>query len=311
MATDSKSKTDKKRLRMNSSTSEDNEENAAFAELLQRITLIEQQAAKRDARISQVETQLAEANLEIKELKSKTNDLQRSLEYTQKDQEDAFDRIAECEQEQALHDDELIRQEIYSRRWNMIFYKVPESLDEDCTSVIRAVHTNDLKIDGEEVNGFKFCGVRRLGKQSRGRPRPIIARFTSRSDRDKVWKMRRNLKGSIVKIGEDLPKRVQDIRKNILIPAMKKAVVIILHLLTQINPYSPPIIPVISFVICHKIFAVYFLSFILYSFFQKSLKKYFLNNIKNQKNDEDRLVASHISGYLSLHIFPKYFHNRN
>ena len=82
MATDSKSKTDKKRLRMSSSTSEDNEENAAFAELLQRITLIEQQAAKRDARISQLETQLAEANLEIKELKSKTNDLQRSLEYT-------------------------------------------------------------------------------------------------------------------------------------------------------------------------------------------------------------------------------------
>ena len=206
MATDSKSKTDKKRLRMSSSTSEDNEENTAFAELLQWITLIEQQAAKRDARISQLETQLAEANLEIKELKSKTNDLQRSLEYTQKDQEDAFDRIAECEQEQALHDDELIRQEIYSRRWNMIFYKVPESLDEDCTSVVRAVLTNDLKIDREEVNGFKFCGVHRLGKQSRGRPRPIIARFTSGSDRDKVWKMRRNLKGSIVKIGEDLPK---------------------------------------------------------------------------------------------------------
>ena len=79
MANDSKSKTDKKRLRMSSSTSEDNEENAAFVELLQRITLIEQQAAKRDARIFQLETQLAEANLEIKELKSKTNDLQRSL----------------------------------------------------------------------------------------------------------------------------------------------------------------------------------------------------------------------------------------
>ena len=223
MATDSKSKTDKKRLRMSSSTSEDNEENATSAELLQRITLIEQQAAKRDARISQLETHLAEANLEIKELKSKTNDLQRSLEYTQKDQEDAFDRIAECEQEQALHDDELIRQEIYSQRRNMIFFKVPESLNEDCTGVIRAVLTNDVKIDQEEVNGFKFCGVHRLGKQSRGRPRPIIARFTSRSDRDKVWKIRRNLKGSIVTIGEDLPKRVQDIRKNISIPSMKKA----------------------------------------------------------------------------------------
>ena len=53
-------------------------------------------------------------------------------------------------------------------------------------------------------------------------------------------------------------------------------VVIITCFLAQLQPYSPPIIPVISFVICHKIFPVYFLSFILYSFFQKSLKKYFL-----------------------------------
>ena len=84
MATDSKSKTDKKRLRMsNSTSSEDNEENAVIAELLQRITLTEQQAAKRDARIAQLETQLAEANSEIKELKSKASDLQRSLEFTQ------------------------------------------------------------------------------------------------------------------------------------------------------------------------------------------------------------------------------------
>ena len=65
-----------------------------------------------------------------------------------------------------------------------------------------------------QVESFMFCGVHRLGKGSRGRPRP---------DRDKVWKLRRNLKGSQVNIGEDLPKRVQDLRKNVLVPAMKKA----------------------------------------------------------------------------------------
>ena len=224
MSNTDKSKTEKKRLRISSSTSaEDDEEGAAIAHLLERITKIEQQAVKREAHIAQLETQLTEANSEIKQLKSSINDLQRSLEFTQKDQADAFDRLAECEQEQALHDDELIRQEIYSRRWNMIFYKVPERPDEDCTTVIRSVLTNDLKIDREDVEQFKFCGVHRLGKQSRGRPRPIIARFTCRSDRDKLWKFRRNLKDSQVNIGEDLPKRVQDIRKKILVPAMKKA----------------------------------------------------------------------------------------
>ena len=218
-----KSKTEKKRPRVSSSTSEDNEEQATITELLDRISLIEQQAVEQEARITSLETQLAKANMTIKQLTTKTNELQNSLEFTQQDQAEALDRIAECEQEQAQHDEELIRQEIYSRRWNMIFYKIPESCDEDCTGIIRDVITNNLKIDRAEVDQFQFCGVHRLGKQSRGRPRPIIARFTCRNDRDKVWKKRRNLKGSNVSIGEDLPKRVQELKKKILIPAMKKA----------------------------------------------------------------------------------------
>ena len=216
-------KTEKKRLRVSSSASEDIEEQVAMAELLERISLVEHQAVEREARIISLETQLANANLMIHKLKKTTNDLQNSIEFTQKDQAEAFDCIAQCEQEQANQDDELIRQEIYSRRWNMIFYKVPETRDEDCIGLVRKIITNDLKINHEEVNQFQFCGVHRLGKQSRGRPRPIIARFTCRSDRDKVWKMCRNFKDSNISIREDLPKRVQEIKRKILIPAMKKA----------------------------------------------------------------------------------------
>ena len=120
-------------------------------------------------------------------------------------------------------DDELIRQEIYSRHCNMVFYRVPETPDEDCTGLVRKIIVNDLKIKREEVSQFQFCGVHCLGKQSCGRPRPIIAQFTHRNDCDKDWKMHRNLKDSNISIGEDLPKRVQDIKKKILVPAMKKA----------------------------------------------------------------------------------------
>ena len=78
-------------------------------------------------------------------------------------------------------------------------------------------------MDPSKVQSFMICGVQRLGKRSRERTRPIIARFTCRSDRDKVWKQRRNLKESHVNLGEDLPKPVQDLRKNVLVPAMKRA----------------------------------------------------------------------------------------
>ena len=50
-----------------------------------------------------------------------------------------------------------------------------------------------------------------------------------------------------------------------LLPKPYTQVVILTCLLTQPKPYSPPIIPVISCVICHPFFPVNFLSFILYS----------------------------------------------
>ena len=64
-----------------------------------------------------------------------------------------------------------------------------------------------LKINEELVNTTKFCGVHRLGKskQSSGRPRAVIARFTCREDRDLVWRQRHNLKGSRYSLAEDLP----------------------------------------------------------------------------------------------------------
>lgn len=95
-----------------------------------------------------------------------------------------------------------------------LFTKIPKSSDEDCTSIVRDVITNDLKIDRAEVDQFQFCGVHCLGKQSRGRPRPIITQFTSRNDQDKVRKKQRNLKGSYVSIGEDLPKHVQEKKRS-------------------------------------------------------------------------------------------------
>ena len=71
------------------------------------------------------------------------------------------------------------------------------------------------------------------------------------------------------------------------------SVVIITCFLTQLKPYFFLIIPVISFVFCHIFFPVYFLSFVLYSFFQKSLKKFFFYNINIQENDHKEMFSRH------------------
>ena len=59
-------------------------------------------------------------------------------------------------------------------------------------------------------------------KPNRNRARPLIARFTCRDDWDRVWKARCRLKNSRISMGEDLPRHIQEIRKNVLIAAMKK-----------------------------------------------------------------------------------------
>ena len=113
-----------------------------------------------------------------------------------------------------------------SRRWNLIIYGMKESKSENCTDLVKNVMSSALKINEDKVRSMRFCGVHRLGKFKQNRsekPRPVIARFTCREDRDLVWRERCNLKGSCFKLAEDLPPAVREIRKTILVPAMKEA----------------------------------------------------------------------------------------
>jgi len=79
------------------------------------------------------------------------------------------------------------------------------------------------QIPDQRVNNMPMCGVHWLGKKPNKRSRPIIVRFTCRTDRDHVWSQRYLLAESNFRMGEDLPFHVCEPRKNILVPALKKA----------------------------------------------------------------------------------------
>ena len=133
--------------------------------------------------------------------------------------------MATCEKDQRRQENELTRQSIYSRRWNLLFFKIKENKDENCDRLVKDVLTNSLKIDEECVDNIPLCGVHRLGKKhlKAKQPRPIIVRFTCCADRDYVWRQRRHLEGSNFRMAEELPFYVREIRKNFLVPALKKA----------------------------------------------------------------------------------------
>ena len=134
--------------------------------------------------------------------------------------------MGRCESDQDWQEDELIRQSSYSRRWNLIFHGVSETEEESCSDLVKHIMVSKLKIDQRKVKGIMFCEAHRLRKKKRSgnsKPRPIIVRFTCRADRDATWRQRFNLKESSIRMAEDLPQNVREIRRKVLVPALKKA----------------------------------------------------------------------------------------
>ena len=89
--------------------------------------------------------------------------------------------------------------ENYSRLENLCFMHVPVQEGENCANIIYDIIENELSMD---VENLQFHAIRRVGKRrssdetSKSYPRPIIARFLCREDRDMVLKAKGGLRNS-------------------------------------------------------------------------------------------------------------------
>ena len=113
----------------------------------------------------------------------------------------------------------LVALENYSRRENLRFMNIPESRSENCQDIIYDVIENAFKINVEEI---RFHAVHRDGKlQNNGAspPRPIIARFAVRKNRDAVFNVKNRLKSSArygeAYITQDFAREIQKERKTL------------------------------------------------------------------------------------------------
>ena len=119
----------------------------------------------------------------------------------------------------AEEQEKLIELETYSRRENLRFMNIPEDTHENCTDIIYDVIENELDIRTEDI---QFQAVHRIGKvgdTTRASPRPIIARFFLRDDRDAVFRKKNKLKFSKkyrdAYITQDYARAVQKERKKL------------------------------------------------------------------------------------------------
>ena len=147
--------------------------------------------------ILQLETRLCAAETSINEVKTECSNVTESFNYAQNEQDELKERMFLCENELSAQGDEISKQSVYSRRWNL-GYCIPDFSGEDCVSLVQNVISENLKLEEAEVRSMRFCGVCRIGQHRRSKIRPIIVRFTCCADRDKVWKCRYALKNSSV-----------------------------------------------------------------------------------------------------------------
>ena len=170
-------------------------------------------------RLENVEAAVSKNCTELNLVNEKTKVIQNNVEEIEKGIVFANSQIEGLEKK----DDE----NACRMRWNLIFHGIPETDDESCSDLIKHTMVSKLKMDQRKVKATMFCGAHRLGRRKRAsnnnKPRPIIVRFTCRADRDSTWRQRYNLKGSSTRIAEDLPQNVREIRRDVLVPALKNA----------------------------------------------------------------------------------------
>jgi len=134
------------------------------------------------------------------------NQLQSSLEKSRKE-------VDECHQK-------MLYLEAYRRRENLKFEGIAEASQTNAT---RSENTEDVLIGVlesvlgiEDAKNIEFQRIHRLGKprnDSGVGGRTIIARFLRFSDRERVFKQGRKLKGTNYRMFEDIPKELHQKRK--------------------------------------------------------------------------------------------------
>lgn len=100
-------------------------------------------------------------------------------------------------------------QEIRSRRKMLLIHGVTETANEDLPTSIASIFSKQLKLP--DINADCVSRCHRFGNKSGDKSRPIVIKFHTLSDRDKVWFSKTNLKNSGITISEFLIKSRHDV----------------------------------------------------------------------------------------------------
>lgn len=162
--------------------------------------------------IASVKNDLTSTNEKVTSISSRVDDIEKSLTFqTDKlnDVEKAQDKRIK-DTNKALIDkidmlnNKLLLLEKYDRKYNLLFFGIPETPNENVYQKLRDIFVTDMGLDEDRIQNMYFAHGHRLPSKGDG-PRPIILRFTSYDDREHILANAKKLAGSRRRILVDLP----------------------------------------------------------------------------------------------------------
>ena len=126
------------------------------------------------------------------------------------------------EQENRVLKEQLLQQESYTRRDNLLFLGIQEQHNENSEETVRTLLRSSLGLSDETVKTILISRCHRVGKKKSSHPRPIIARFLIHSQKMWVWQKRFTLKETPYLIKEDFPREIQN-RRKLMLPLYNEA----------------------------------------------------------------------------------------
>ncbi|KAL0869893.1 hypothetical protein ABMA27_006093 [Loxostege sticticalis] len=115
--------------------------------------------------------------------------------------------LSNLQRQADLLQQECDRLEMQGRRKILLVHGVPEKQGEEPVAVVAKLFSEHLSLS-LPVDAFRRC--HRMGRASKTKTRPILVKFASVADRDKLWFSKTALKGTGVTLSEFLTKPRHD-----------------------------------------------------------------------------------------------------
>ena len=162
-----------------------------------------------------------------KQLEKANADLEKSLEFAHESIDTQAKTISELEKgvknltkRASFEKERAIKLENHSRRNNLIFYGIPEEMNENSAkteSLLLSFLEDELKLKEDDIDGISIERAHRLGKRNANveKPRPIIAKFSFYKNRELILSNARSLAGTVFGISQDFPREIVEIRRGL------------------------------------------------------------------------------------------------